>query len=67
MLSLSTLANCSGTISLSVASPSPSRVKAVRCGRAASKRIGADGLGRMLYTIERVERRGNATGSGGLT
>lgn len=39
MLSLKTFANCSDTTSFKVASPSPSSVKAVRCGKAASKRI----------------------------
>lgn len=42
MLSLSTLANWAGTTSRSVASPSPSKVNAVRWGSAASKQIGAD-------------------------
>ena len=40
MLSESTFANCSETTSFNVASPSPSNVKAVRWGRAASNRSG---------------------------
>ena len=53
MLSLKTLANCSGTISFSVASPSPSRVNAVRCGSAASNRMGAERDGAILAGYKR--------------
>ena len=40
MLSDRMRANCSGTASFSVASPSPVRLKACPVGNAASKRIG---------------------------
>src|SRR5688572_5532387 len=40
MLSLSTFAHDSGTINFNVASPSPSREKAVPFGKAASNKIG---------------------------
>lgn len=66
MLSLKTLANCAGTTSRKVASPSPSKVKAVRCGKAASKRIGGKVFGAILlgYNLFRELQERHTTGSG---